>query len=112
MDGVDNGVLISDFTLHLHRKNVDVPDIYFALLNAARISPSLVFNQNAKAKDRSISKCERQKLQRLYTQGADAYGSVRNLAKASRLAVSKVRQFFIQRLPIQNLLWRRGISRE
>ena len=41
----------------------------------------------------SISKYERQKLQRLYTQGAAAYGSVRNLAKASRLPVSKVRQF-------------------
>ena len=41
----------------------------------------------------SLSKHERQKLQRLYTQGAAAYGSVRNLAKASRLPVSKVRQF-------------------
>ena len=42
---------------------------------------------------RSLSKYERQKLQRLYTQGAAAYGSVRNLSKASRLPVSKVRQF-------------------
>ena len=41
----------------------------------------------------SLSKYERQKLQRLYTQGAAAYGSVRNLAKASRLPVSRVRQF-------------------
>ena len=41
----------------------------------------------------SLSKYERQKLQRLYTQGDAAYGSVRNLAKASRLPVSKVRQF-------------------
>ena len=41
----------------------------------------------------SLSKYERQKLQRLYTQGAAAYRSVRNLAKASRLPVSKVRQF-------------------
>ena len=41
----------------------------------------------------SLSKYERQKPQRLYTQGAAAYGSVRNLAKASRLPVSKVRQF-------------------
>ena len=41
----------------------------------------------------SLSKYERQKLQRLYTQGAAAYGSVRNLAKASRLPASKVRQF-------------------
>ena len=41
----------------------------------------------------SLSKYELQKLQRLYTQGAAAYGSVRNLARASRLPVSKVRQF-------------------
>ena len=53
-DGVDTGLLISDFTQHLRRKNADVPDIYFTLLDAAGISPSLVFNQNAKAKDRRI----------------------------------------------------------
>ena len=96
LDGVDTAVLVSDFTLHLRRKNADVPDIYFTLLDAAGISPSLVFNQNAKAKEeaRFFSKYERQKLQRLYTQGAAAYGSVRNLAKASRLPVSKVRQFW------------------
>ena len=41
----------------------------------------------------SLSKYERQKLQRLYTQGAAAYGSVRNLSKVSRLPVSKFRQF-------------------
>ena len=52
LDGVDTGVLISHFTLPLRRKNADVPDIYFTLLDAAGISPSLVFNQNAKAKDR------------------------------------------------------------
>ena len=43
--------------------------------------------------DGSLSQYERQKLQRQYTQGAAAYGSVRNLTKASRLPVSKVRQF-------------------
>ena len=52
LDGVDTGVLISDFTLHLRRKNVVVPYIYFTLLDAAGISPSLVFNQNSKPKDR------------------------------------------------------------
>ena len=51
LDGVDTGVLISDFTLNLRRKIVHVPDIYFSLLDSAGISPSLVFNQNAKAKD-------------------------------------------------------------
>ena len=49
LDGIDTGVLISDFILHLRRKNAEVPDIYFTLLDAAGISPSLVFNQNAKA---------------------------------------------------------------
>ena len=53
MDGVNSGVLISDFILNLRRKNVDVPDIYVTLLDAAGISPSLVFNQNAKAKDKA-----------------------------------------------------------
>ena len=52
--GVDTGVLISDFTLHLRRKNVDVSDIYFILLDAAGISPSLVFKQNATAKNRGV----------------------------------------------------------
>ena len=41
----------------------------------------------------SLSKYKRQKLHRLYTQDAAAHGSVRNLAKTSRLPVSKVRQF-------------------
>ena len=41
----------------------------------------------------SLSKSERQKLQKLYTQGGAAYGSVRNLVKSSSLSVSKVRQF-------------------
>ena len=42
----------------------------------------------------SLSKSERQKLQRLYTQGFAAYGSVRSLAKAAKLSPSKVREFF------------------
>ena len=41
----------------------------------------------------SLSKSERQKLQRLYTQDGAAYRSVRSLVKASNLSVSKVRQF-------------------
>ena len=40
----------------------------------------------------SFSKYERQKLQKPYSQGAAAYGSVRKLAKASRLPVSNVRE--------------------
>ena len=52
LDGVDTGVLILDLTLHWRRKNVDVPDLYVTSLEAAGLSPSLVFNQNAKAKDR------------------------------------------------------------
>ena len=41
----------------------------------------------------SLSKSERQKLQKLYTQGGAAYGPVPNLVKASNPSVSKVRQF-------------------
>ena len=41
----------------------------------------------------SFSESERQKLQKLYTQGGAAYEAVRNLVKASNLSISKVRQF-------------------
>ena len=41
----------------------------------------------------SLSKSERQKLQRLYTRGFPAYGSVCNLAKAAKLSPLKVREF-------------------
>ena len=96
LDGVDTGVLIPDFTLHLRRKDADVPDIYFTLLDAAGISPSLVFNQNAEAKDRGswvpFKVWTSEAAKTVYARCC-CFGSVRNLSKASRLPVSKVRQF-------------------
>ena len=52
LDGTDTGVLLQNFAQHSRRKNADVPDTYFTLLDAADISPSKVLNQNAKAKER------------------------------------------------------------
>ena len=52
LDGVETGIFLSDFAQQLRRKNADVPDIYFTLLDAAGISPTLILNQNAKAKER------------------------------------------------------------
>ena len=41
MDGVDTEKLISDFILHLRRKNSDFPEIYFTLLDVCwNITPS------------------------------------------------------------------------
>ena len=60
----------------------------------------------------SLSKYERQKLQRLYTQGTAVYGSVRHLANASRLQVSKVRQVLLSKASYKRLLWQHGTSRE
>ena len=54
LDGVETGIFLSDFAQQLRRKNADVPDIYFTLLDAAGISPTLILNQNAKAKERGI----------------------------------------------------------
>ena len=51
-DGVESGIFLSDFAQQLRRKIEDVPDIYFTLLDAAGISPSLTLNQYAKAKER------------------------------------------------------------
>ena len=51
LDGVETGYFLLDFAQQLRRKNADVPDIYFTLLDAAGISPSLILNQNAKVKE-------------------------------------------------------------
>ena len=42
MDGVETGVLMSDFAQQFPRKNAEVPDIYLVSLDAAGISPTLV----------------------------------------------------------------------
>ena len=34
IDGLETGVLLSDFAQHLRRKNLDVSDFYFILLDA------------------------------------------------------------------------------
>ena len=52
LDGVETGLFLSDFAQRLRRKNEDVPDLYFTLLDAAGISPTLILNQNAKARER------------------------------------------------------------
>ena len=52
LNGVGTGIFLSDFAEQLRRKNADVPDIYFTLLDAAGLSPTLILNQNAKAKGR------------------------------------------------------------
>ena len=79
LDGVETGFFLSDFAQRLRRENADVPDIYFTLLDAAGISPTLILNPKLKREEAgSVSKSERQKLQRLYTQGGAAYVSVRN----------------------------------
>ena len=48
---METEVLPSDFAQQLRRENANVSDIYFALLDAAGASPSLVLNQSATAKE-------------------------------------------------------------
>ena len=96
LDGKETGVLLRDFAQRLRRKNVLIPHIYFTLLDAASITPEIVVNSHAKGKKKELgplSKSERKRLKRLYTQGFAAYGSVRYLAKAAKLSPSKVREF-------------------
>ena len=49
LNGVETGFFLLDFAQQLRRKNADVPNVYFTLLDAACIAPSLILNQNAKA---------------------------------------------------------------
>ena len=53
---------------------------------------------------RFLSKSERQKLQRLYTEGCAAYGSVSNLVKVSSLSASKVRHFLYSKPSFTKLI--------
>ena len=52
LDAKETVIFLLEFAQQLRHKNADVPDIYFTLLDAAGISPSLILNQNAKAKAR------------------------------------------------------------
>ena len=51
-DGVETGVSLLDFAQQLRRKNAEIADIYFTLLDAAGISRTPILNENAKAKGR------------------------------------------------------------
>ena len=52
LDGVETGISLLDFVQQLRRKIAEVPDIYFTLLDAAGMYPTLILNQNAKTKER------------------------------------------------------------
>ena len=116
LDGVHTGVLISNFTQHLRRKNADVPDHYFTLLDAAGISHSLHFaTRISKLKIEetgSLSKYECQKLQRLYKQGAAATVLYATWQKLAGYQNQRLDSFYIQRILIQNLVWQHENSRE
>ena len=91
LDDVETGIFLLHFAQQLHRENADVPDIYLTLLDANLVYLRLWFwNRLPKLKREeagSLPKSERQKLQKLYTQGGAAYGSVHNLVKASSLSI-------------------------
>ena len=43
---------MTDFAFKLQRKNAEVPDIYFTLLDAADNTSRSILNQNAREQDR------------------------------------------------------------
>ena len=52
LDGVEIRISLLDFAQQLRCKKAEVPDIYFTLLDAAGISPTLILNRNVKAKEK------------------------------------------------------------
>ena len=50
LDGTDTGAPLTEFPQTLKRKNAEVPDIYFNLLDAADITPRLVLNKKCQRK--------------------------------------------------------------
>ena len=88
-------MLLKDFAQRLKRKNVPIPHFYFTLLTQRASLPTLLSTVKPRVKKEgrgSLSDSEPQKLQRLYTEGFAAYGSLRNLAKAAKRSLLKVRE--------------------
>ena len=52
LDSVETGTSLLEFAQQLRRKNAEGAYIYCTFLDAAGIAPTLIPNQNAKAKDR------------------------------------------------------------
>ena len=96
LDGVETGISLLDFAQQLRRKNADIPDIYFTLLDAAGISRTLILNHNAKAKERGSwvpFKIGTSEVAKAVDTGWCCVWFVRNLVKTSNLLVSKMRHF-------------------
>ena len=102
----------------LEQKKNDFPDIYLLILKATQLPPKIVFNKNAKAKDRAtlipfiiafniwkgktkqllplsrfFSKSKKVRRNKLYSRGRAAFSSIQNLSKASGLSKKRVEQF-------------------
>ena len=60
----------------------------------------------------SFSKSEKNILNRFYSMGRAAYGSIQNLSKASGLAKKKVKIFYKPRHRVQNLVHQSGVSED
>ena len=60
----------------------------------------------------SLSKSEKVRLNRLYSRGRAAYGSIQNLSEASGLSKKKVESFYKPRHRIQNLVHQSGLSED
>ena len=93
LDGRDTEVAFADFNFELKRKNVEFPDILhnnWCYRNESAKSNIQRCQKTKKGGTRFLSKSEKSKLQRLYRDGKAAYGSTKNLQKASGLPKKKV----------------------
>ena len=78
--------------------------LYLTLLVYLELWLWIKFPKPKREEVESIWKYERQRLQKLYTQGVAAYGSVRDLVKASNLKVAKARQFLYSKASYKKLI--------
>ena len=86
---------MSDFSTIALKKRLHFRLLHQFTLRCWYISDSASQSKghNQKNKAWSLSEKEHRKLKRLYTQRGAVYGSVQNLVKASKLPVSKFKQF-------------------
>ena len=96
LDGLKTGVFLLDFVQEMHSQNADVPDNYFTSFDAAGISPTLGFNQNAQAKKRGSwvpIKILTSEAGKIVHAVSCRLCSLRKLVKPRILSEPKVRQF-------------------
>ena len=113
LDNRDTNESIVDFECALKQKKTDFPIFTLPFFKQLKFHLNLLSTRMPKRKTEelgSLSKSEKISLNRLYSRGRAAYGSVRNLSKVSGFSKKKVEQFLQTKASYTNLVPQLDVS--